>query len=62
MIFRHYWNGSKFWQVVWIEFFVFFAVVARFGDHERTVGVGNVNKFARVKEFVLKEGDVAYFG
>jgi hypothetical protein len=43
----------------WI--FVFVAIVARFGNKERSVGIGDSGKFACFEEFILKEVDVSDF-
>jgi hypothetical protein len=46
-------------EVVIVDLLVFFSVVARFGNKERSVGIGDIGEFAGLEEFVLDEVDIA---
>ena len=46
---------SQFW------IFVFFGIIAKFGNKERSVGIGDTGKLVWFEEFVLDEVDVTDF-
>jgi hypothetical protein len=53
---------SKFGVGEFGIFIIFFGVVAKFRNKERSVGIGDAGKLVCFKEFVLEEVDVTNFG
>ena len=46
-------------KLVVVRPLVFFGVVTRFGNKERSAGIGDIGKFTGLEEFILEEDDIA---